>query len=309
MIRRCSALIDQPSSMNAAASSVEQLGVGRRVAAEAEVAGRGRPAPGRSAAVQTRLTITRAVSGLFGSAIARASSSRPLPFWNGVRSGPDRTLRNRRGTGLPGRPGCPGRRPAGSTGLGASFITIARAGACRRCFASSSLDRLFSSVYFCRCGRSSTNRQLLGRDRQAARRGREDRSGAIPSRDRPAAAAACVGLGSHLAGALRSQQVAYRRRPRPSSRAASREGLRDQRVDRLAGRRRAASGVATLGGLGGEVRPRERGEGVPGAEDRDRARPRRLLEVAPSSGAITPRSRWGSSLSAAARSSSFGSRR
>ena len=54
---------------------------------------------------QTRLTSTRAVSGLRGSTMARASSSRPLPFWNGLRSAPARTLRNCRGTGLAGPAG------------------------------------------------------------------------------------------------------------------------------------------------------------------------------------------------------------
>ena len=49
------------------------------------------PAPKCSS--HTRFTITRAVSGLSFDAIARANSSRPLPCVNGLRSGPDSTLK------------------------------------------------------------------------------------------------------------------------------------------------------------------------------------------------------------------------
>ena len=52
------------------------------------------------------------------------------------------TLRNCRGTALPGRPGLPRRKTCGSTGLGASFITIARAGAAGCVAFSRSIDRL-----------------------------------------------------------------------------------------------------------------------------------------------------------------------
>ena len=59
-ISRIIRLIDQPSSTNRAARSVEQFGVGRRVAQPAEVVCRGdEPRPNRWC--QRRLTITRAV--------------------------------------------------------------------------------------------------------------------------------------------------------------------------------------------------------------------------------------------------------
>ena len=47
--------------------------------------------------IQTRLTQTRAVSGFAGSTIARASSSRPDPRANGLRSGPAMAVRKCRG--------------------------------------------------------------------------------------------------------------------------------------------------------------------------------------------------------------------
>ena len=59
-------------------------------------------------------------------AIAWASSRRPLPFLKAGRSLPESTLRNRRGTAGPGRPGLPRMKTCGSTGFGESLTTIAR---------------------------------------------------------------------------------------------------------------------------------------------------------------------------------------
>ena len=75
-----------------------------------------------------RFTITRAVSGLVGLAMASASSRRPLPSVNGRRGAVERISRNWRGTVLPGRPGLPRSRMVPFTGLGLSTITIARGG-------------------------------------------------------------------------------------------------------------------------------------------------------------------------------------
>ena len=55
---------------------------------------------------QTLLTSTRAVSGLDGEVIARASSRRPLPWANGA-SSPPRIERKRRETSTPGVSGLP----------------------------------------------------------------------------------------------------------------------------------------------------------------------------------------------------------
>src|SRR5438309_6059830 len=60
--------------------------------------------------IQTRLTQTRAVSGLAGSTIARAISRRPLPVENGLGFCPEVTERNRRGTSSPGFAGFPRRK-------------------------------------------------------------------------------------------------------------------------------------------------------------------------------------------------------
>ena len=128
MIRRWSALIDQPSSMKRAArwsSSSGWVGGSLRRPKSPGVATRGVP----KWCIQTRLTRARAVSGLSRQAIARASSSRPLPSRNGFRSAPDSTARNRRGTGSPRLLGLPRRKTRGSTGVGASSRLIARGGA------------------------------------------------------------------------------------------------------------------------------------------------------------------------------------
>ena len=122
MIRRCSALIDQPLGHERARPG----GRAARDASAGRSAGRSRWACATSGApkwcIQTRLTITRAVSGLSGRTIARASSSRPLPSRNGLRSGPastgeepprDRLARAARD--------CRGGRRAGSTGVGDVF--------------------------------------------------------------------------------------------------------------------------------------------------------------------------------------------
>ena len=54
-----------------------------------------------------RFTITRAVSGFFGSAIQSASCSRPLPFSSAGSFCPPSTVGNRRGTSGPSRSGSP----------------------------------------------------------------------------------------------------------------------------------------------------------------------------------------------------------
>ena len=93
--------------------------MGRRVAPQAEVARRATSGAPKWC-IQTRLTITRAVSGLFGSTIALASSSRPLPSRNGLRSDPASTAGNCRGTASPRLCGLPRRKTRGSTGCGRS---------------------------------------------------------------------------------------------------------------------------------------------------------------------------------------------
>ena len=106
MIRRCSALIDQPFSMNRAARwsrSSGCVGGSLLMPKSPGVATKGVP----RWCIQTRLTRARAVSGLSGLAMARASSSRPLPSTNGFRSTPLNTARNRRGTGSPRLLGLP----------------------------------------------------------------------------------------------------------------------------------------------------------------------------------------------------------
>ena len=79
--------------------------------------------------IQTRLTMTRAVSGFSGAVIACARSSRPLPWENGRRPRPARTLRNCRGTRSPGCDGLPRTKMRGSYSSSASKSTIARGGA------------------------------------------------------------------------------------------------------------------------------------------------------------------------------------
>ena len=78
-----------------------------------------RTSPAPKWCIQTRLTITRAVSGLAGSAIAWASSSRPLPSANGLRSSPARTARNCRGTSAPCVAGLPRWKTRGVGRVGA----------------------------------------------------------------------------------------------------------------------------------------------------------------------------------------------
>src|SRR3978361_866898 len=70
---------------------------------------------------QTRLTITRAVSGLSGLAMARARSSRPLPLVaKGAAPSGERTGGNRRGASGPGVAGLPRRNTFMLVGLGPS---------------------------------------------------------------------------------------------------------------------------------------------------------------------------------------------
>ena len=83
---RTSRLTDQPSRTNRSARSSSSSGCGGPLAEGAEVVdGATIPRPKRWC--QTRLTATRAVSGLAGSAIRRASSSRPLPTAGAAVSG------------------------------------------------------------------------------------------------------------------------------------------------------------------------------------------------------------------------------
>ena len=84
---------------------VEQFRVSRRFAADAEVARGRRRVPRPKSLPQTRFTQTRAVSGLSRLAIAWASSSRPLPVWNGCGSPAVRQVRKCRVTSGPGRAG------------------------------------------------------------------------------------------------------------------------------------------------------------------------------------------------------------
>ena len=134
---------------------------------------------------QTRLTSTRAVSGLRASAIAWASSSRPLPFRKGARSGPPTTGGTAAGPPGPAGPGCPRRKTCGSTGLGASLSTIARAGAagCGR------VELLDGAVQLRRAGCagvwSRNNRDPFGPRSPAGRRGRRAPAGATPIPARP----------------------------------------------------------------------------------------------------------------------------
>ena len=126
---RCSFLTDQPSSMKRRRPGSRAT----RDASAARRAGRSRSAsaPGRwpKWCSQTRLTMTRAVSGLSLLAMARASSSRPLPSVNGLRGSPASTSRNCRGTAGPRLFGLPRRKTSGCTGCGASASTIACGGA------------------------------------------------------------------------------------------------------------------------------------------------------------------------------------
>ena len=80
---------------------VEQLRVARRLAGGAEIVGRGTsPRPNRCS--QTRLTITRAVSGFAGEASQSASSRRPLPVAIGAGVSAQSTWTSPRGTTSPG---------------------------------------------------------------------------------------------------------------------------------------------------------------------------------------------------------------
>src|ERR1051325_1805080 len=58
--------------------------------------------------------------------MACAISSRPLPFWNGLRLGPATIPRNCRGTLSPGLPGLPRLKTTGSVGVELSSKAIAR---------------------------------------------------------------------------------------------------------------------------------------------------------------------------------------
>ena len=86
---------------------------------------RTRPAP--KWCCQTRLTMTRAVSGFEGSTIARANSNRPLPWTNGFRSRGVIADKNWRGTVSPNRCGLPRTKTRGSK-VSPSLSTIARGG-------------------------------------------------------------------------------------------------------------------------------------------------------------------------------------
>ena len=120
--------LDRPAGGDEFAGQiVEQLGMGRRVAAQAEVAGRAdqslaeMPQPD---AVDEHAAV-RGFLGRRSPGPARAGRSLSE---TAVRSRLESTLRNRRGTAGPGRPGLPRMKTCGSTGLGASLITIARGG-------------------------------------------------------------------------------------------------------------------------------------------------------------------------------------
>ena len=101
MISRCSALSDQPPCDEPGGQVVEQLGCEGgllRVPKSLGVETSGSP----KWCIQTRLTMTRPVSGLSAAVMARARSSRPLPWANGVGCSPARMRRNCRGTRSPG---------------------------------------------------------------------------------------------------------------------------------------------------------------------------------------------------------------
>ena len=159
--------------------------MGRRVAAQPEVAGRGdqslaevpQPdavdqAPGRSADSGRRRS-------------PRASSSRPLPFLERRPVAARRArLRNRRGTAVPGRPGLPRRKTCGSTGCGASLSTIARAGA-RRMRRVELLDRAVQLLEPAALGLDRGMNRIASVDRpRALRRRRRAPAAATPSRAR-----------------------------------------------------------------------------------------------------------------------------
>ena len=79
------ALMDQPLSMNRLAKEVEELGMGGGSPLTPKSLGvETRPTP--KCSCQIRLTITRAVNGLSGLAMAWARSRRPLPLVKGLAS-------------------------------------------------------------------------------------------------------------------------------------------------------------------------------------------------------------------------------
>ena len=113
-ICRCSRLSDQPCSMKSAdsqSSSSGWVGFSPSVPKLLGVRASGSP----KCQPHTRLTMTRAVSGLFPATTERASSSRPLPSVNGGGSLPAMISRNRRGTISPGLR----RSPRRATGMSA----------------------------------------------------------------------------------------------------------------------------------------------------------------------------------------------
>ena len=122
-------LLDRPAFVHETPGEIiQQLRMAGRFAADAEVA-RGGDEPGPEMVQPEPIDETRAVSGLSLSAMACASSSRPLPSWNGWRSGPASTSRNCRGTTGPGLFGLPRRSTRAVAGLTASTSTMARGGA------------------------------------------------------------------------------------------------------------------------------------------------------------------------------------
>ena len=125
---RINCFIDQPLPTNSAARKSSSFGwVGGATFVPKSLGVATNALPNRRC--QTRLTITRAVRGFCGAAIARAISSRPLPFVNGLRSSRESTARNRRGTVAPLELGLPRRKICGLYGLALSSKTIARLGA------------------------------------------------------------------------------------------------------------------------------------------------------------------------------------
>ncbi len=98
--------MDQPSAMNRLSDNPaarDCVGGSPRVPKSSGVA----TMPCPKCHSHTRFTITRAVSGFFGSVIHCASSSRPLPFSSGGNFCPPRIFRNPRGTSGPSALGSP----------------------------------------------------------------------------------------------------------------------------------------------------------------------------------------------------------
>ena len=154
---------------------------------------------------QTRLTITRAVSGLSWLAIAWASSSRPLPLRERLaasrRRGPTGTAA---APPRPGCRGCRGRRRAGRAGSGASSSTIARGGAPGLLAPNSSTFRC-SAWYCSRVSRRSSRGSVGLRRPPAASPGRAAPGGAPPRSASGSALAAC--RTSRAAAAYRSRDL------------------------------------------------------------------------------------------------------